>query len=439
MVRSLSVMTKSAKPTAFHHMVARLAHEGRLLRLYTQNVDGIDTSLIPLATATPLPVKGPWPKTVQLHGGLEKMSCTKCHELSNFHAELFEGPEPPQCQSCLTLDRVRTENAGKRSHGVGRLRPRMVLYNEHNPDDEAIGSVTKADLRTRPDAVIVVGTTLKVPGVRRIVREMCSVVRDRRDGLAVWINRDPEPTGKEFENCWDIVVKGNSDEVAELAALRKWDEADLSEWAPVTGHEVEEAKSRGSLQVIVDSPSKLRTTPAALPTPQDSPRLAPLGLHDLERHLLKQSGTKIDHSLNNHLHRVNHKKLSKTTAPAVQGKGRGRPKTTIKATTAKRCHVPASHKLPFKASKANVRPDAKTASKAAGLGSKKSGESPDAKGVVIHAKLKTTTAHDESFPMAPLPPSAAHNNTGMPHESQSKLSGIKIKLDGKATAVQAVE
>ena len=223
MVRSLSDLAKSSQPTLFHHLLATLADEGRLLRLYSQNVDGIDTSLPPLATTIPLNVKGPWPKTVQLHGGLDKMVCQKCHHLSEFQASLFEGPTPPSCQECKERDGLRTMFEGKRSHGIGRLRPRIVLYNEYNPDEEAIGAVTRADLRNRPDAVIVVGTSLKVPGVRRIVREMCGVVRGRRDGIAVWINNAPAPPGKEFENCWDLVVQGDSDEVARMARMRRWD------------------------------------------------------------------------------------------------------------------------------------------------------------------------------------------------------------------------
>jgi NAD-dependent histone deacetylase SIR2 len=100
----------------------------------------------------------------------------------------------------------------------------MVLYNEHNPDDVAIGKVTQDDLRKRPDAVIVAGTTLKVPGVRRIVREMCKSVRDRRGGVAIWINNDLPPVSKDLEECFDIVVQGPSDEVARKAAMRRWDE-----------------------------------------------------------------------------------------------------------------------------------------------------------------------------------------------------------------------
>ncbi|PSK45317.1 hypothetical protein B9Z65_2457 [Elsinoe australis] len=243
MVRNMSKLTKCAKPTSFHHLLATLADAGRLLRLYTQNVDGIDVGLEPLATTVPLKkVDGRWPKTVQLHGGLEKMVCSKCNDLKDFDADLFDGPTPPVCTECVEIDRVRTDIAGKRSHGIGRLRPRMVLYNEHNPDEEAIGSVVAEDLRKRPDAIIVVGTSLKIPGVKRIVREMCATVRDRRDGMAVWINNDPEPTGVEFKDCWDIVVQGTCDKVAQHAALPKWYEqgdVTVEEWQTAVNNKAE--------------------------------------------------------------------------------------------------------------------------------------------------------------------------------------------------------
>lgn len=246
------------------------------MRLYTQNVDGIDTTLPPLATKVPLNRKAPWPKTVQLHGGLAKMVCSKCHALSEFEAELFQGPVPPPCNTCEVQDSIRTNHAGKRSHGVGKLRPRMVLYNEHNPDDEAIGAVTAADLRARPDAVIVVGTTLKVPGVRRIVKEMCGVTRSRRDGVTVWISSDPEPSGIEFKDCWDLVVRGKCDDVARHAALRKWDDDDIGPYEEVSNQQLQEIKqSTGEVKVVIESPRKERTVQQTqgVITPIASPKI----------------------------------------------------------------------------------------------------------------------------------------------------------------------
>ena len=269
MVRNLSHQASVAKPTAFHHMLASLAKSGQLLRLYTQNVDGIDTSLPPLSTVIPLNAKGPWPRTIQLHGGLEKMVCTKCHTLSDFEPALFDGSTAPACPNCMDIDRIRINHAGKRSHGIGCLRPRMVLYSEQSPDADAIGAVSIADLRARPDAIIVVGTSMKIPGVKQMVKEMCRVVRDRRDGLAVWINQDPPP--KEYEDCWDLVIDGDCDKVAEHAAMKHWDDTSV-DYEDTTESDAERAKRRdGEIRVIVDSPHR-RVERTALPTPAPSPK-----------------------------------------------------------------------------------------------------------------------------------------------------------------------
>ncbi|EXJ85929.1 hypothetical protein A1O1_06298 [Capronia coronata CBS 617.96] len=279
MVRKLSTMAENTKPSAFHRFLARLAVEGRLLRLYTQNVDGLETSLPPLATQVPLSHKAPWPQTIQLHGGLEKMMCQKCRHVSDFQAHLFNGPTPPLCPQCVAADTVRTTHAGKRSHGVGRLRPRIVLYNEHNPDDEAIGAVTRADFRTRPDAVIVVGTSMKIPAVRRIVHEMCQIVRDRREGTTIWLNRDPVPPGKDLENCWDLIVKADSDDVARLAGLKEWDDSSPDVTEPYTETDLEKVKSsQGEIEVVISGSPKKEERPAqpllpsAVPNTMTPPR-----------------------------------------------------------------------------------------------------------------------------------------------------------------------
>lgn len=270
MVRELAHLTSQAEPTPFHHMLASIAEEGRLMRLYSQNIDSIDTQMPPLATNVPLNTKGPWPTTVQLHGGLEKMVCTKCGHLEAFNASLFEGPEPPLCEKCREQDQVRTAFAGKRSHGIGRLRPRIVLYNEYNPDEEAIGNVSKADLRRVPDAVIVVGTSLKIPGVRRIVKEMCQLTRSRRDGITAWLNLDPEPQGVEFKDCWDLVVRGKCDDIAELVNLPRWDQQDIGDRDSymVTGDELKEKRladslNRARVDVLLERKRK-RDTPEDL-------------------------------------------------------------------------------------------------------------------------------------------------------------------------------
>jgi NAD-dependent histone deacetylase SIR2 len=272
MIRELSHLTKNAKPTPFHHMLATLAEEGRLLRLYTQNVDGIDTSLEPLATQVPLNPKGPWPRTIQLHGGLQKMVCTKCSELSDFNAALFDGPKPPACKSCEELENTRILFGSKRSTGIGRLRPRMVLYNEQHPEEDAIGAVTVSDLRQRPDAVVVVGTSLKIPSVRRMVREMCQVTRGRRDGFTAWINCGPEPVGNEFKDCWDLVVRGDCDDVARFASLPEWNDKDVGNYREASHEEWKRATGNTKVEVVVEPKHEVVEKLQGIPTPMPSPR-----------------------------------------------------------------------------------------------------------------------------------------------------------------------
>ena len=257
MVRSLSDLSAKAKPTPFHRLLARLAKEDRLLRLYSQNVDGIELSLPPLTTQIPLNHKAPWPRTIQLHGGLEKMVCHKCGHLSDFKPELFQGPLPPLCQECVERDSVRTTHAGKRSHGVGRLRPRMVLYNEQNPDEDAIGTCVASDLRARPDAVIVVGTSLKIPPVRRIVKEMCLTARGRQNGITLMINKESLALGKDLEDCFDVVIEGESDMIAQLAHLKEWDDDSEDIIEECTASDVERAKERHrQIRVVIETPKK---------------------------------------------------------------------------------------------------------------------------------------------------------------------------------------
>ncbi|KDN69858.1 putative Sir2 family protein [Colletotrichum sublineola] len=294
MICDLATMVKAAKPTKFHHLLASLAAENRLLRLYSQNVDCIDTNMEPLKTNVPLNVKGPWPKTIQLHGSVEHMVCSKCTDIRPLKTELFVGHEAPLCEECKTIDELRTQYEQRRSHGIGRLRPRMVLYNEFNPDEEAIGRVSSVDLKSRPDAVIVVGTSLKIPGVRRLVKELCQVTRSRRDGFTAWINTDSEPQHNDFKDCWDLVVRGKCDDVAHWVALPHFDEPSGDQSAYLSEGEDRRRRDRlvrDNLEVQLisptpDSPTKSDSSTAletrkrkhvdpvqSIPTPTASPKI----------------------------------------------------------------------------------------------------------------------------------------------------------------------
>ena len=139
--------------------------------------------------------------------------------------------------------------SGKRSRGVGKLRPSVVLYNEDHKDGEHVGEVVRKDLTgssPRADLLLVVGTSLRVPGTKRIVREFSKAVRLRAtkananannatvDGdsqtptssprrtpvagegpiTSVYLNFDfPVPT-RDWEGVFDVWLKGDAQRFA---------------------------------------------------------------------------------------------------------------------------------------------------------------------------------------------------------------------------------
>ncbi|KFZ18876.1 hypothetical protein V501_00965, partial [Pseudogymnoascus sp. VKM F-4519 (FW-2642)] len=196
---------RSASPTQFHHVIEELAKEGRLHRLYTQNIDGLDTQLPSLGTKIPLPEKKPWPTTIQLHGDLRTVKCQgNPTHLGSFNPELFENEALPCCTICKNNERERTRH-------IPLMRPRVWLYDDYDyADTTAIAMVSASDLRSKPDAVIVVGTALKVESRRKFAIDMCAAVQ-KCGGLSAWINLEPP---SQSLKCFDIVVKGNSDTIA---------------------------------------------------------------------------------------------------------------------------------------------------------------------------------------------------------------------------------
>ncbi|GIK02821.1 hypothetical protein Aspvir_006883 [Aspergillus viridinutans] len=377
MVRSLSEEAAKTCPTAFHHLLARLAQENRLTRLYTQNIDGIETSMPPLATQIPLNVKAPWPRTIQLHGSLDKMVCQKCRHLLDFDREMFNRPDAPECPECSKNNQFRIET-GQRSHGIGKMRPRIVLYNEHNPDEEAITSVMNADIRSRPDALIVVGTSLKIPGVRRLVKSLCSVIRTRRNGVTMWINNEP-PAGKEFEDYWDLMVKGDCEEVARLAGLKRWDDDSEDVFDECNSSEVERVKKeQGAVSIVIRTPKKKQKTQTGILTPSSS--------HDEESAELRHKHPSNGSSLNNPASRGRSLKdvlnKAKSGEPKKAAPKKSAPKKRgKKAEPAHNAKITAFSKV------------TKTSRAATG----DTGKS---------IKLEK----DDTKPMHPLPPSAARNN-----------------------------
>ena len=124
-------MTTAAVPTSFHAFLDQISP--RIQRVYTQNIDSLENRFSSLSTKIPLPLKAPWPKTIQLHGDLRYAVCSKCGWIGSLEPSQLSSTSEMGCMECRVADDVR-QVVGKRCQGVGIIRPRVVLYNELNPD-----------------------------------------------------------------------------------------------------------------------------------------------------------------------------------------------------------------------------------------------------------------------------------------------------------------
>lgn len=221
MIASLHTLSKESSPTEFHKMINDIAVEGRLQRLYTQNIDGLDTRLSNLATRVPL--NTPAPQTVQLHGSIHHMECNKCSLVVDLDPSVFKCRETddeeaklvPNCAQCEEFESVRMA-AGVRSQGVGKLRPRVVLYNEIHPEGDEIGKITMSDLRKKPDCLIIAGTSLQIPGVKAICKQFGQKVKASR-GIVLYLNKEfPSRPIIETIGGTDLVILGDCQNVPKL-------------------------------------------------------------------------------------------------------------------------------------------------------------------------------------------------------------------------------
>ncbi|KAI1785008.1 DHS-like NAD/FAD-binding domain-containing protein [Ganoderma leucocontextum] len=242
MIAQLSQLSEAAKPTAFHRFLRVLDDRRRLLRVYTQNIDALEeksgltfgipdsnfkrakprsSKVKPSAPDAP-PVEASahmaqpdeastsrllspplgTPKCIPLHGTLQLMHCVTCMHscpLRDYIDSLVSG-NPPSCPQCTVLEETR-QLIGKRPRGVGKLRPSLVLYNEDHKDGEEVGNVVRKDLmgsskrkgRAGADLLLVVGTSLRVPGTKRIVREFSKAVRSQHTSMTAL----PDPPADE--------------------------------------------------------------------------------------------------------------------------------------------------------------------------------------------------------------------------------------------------
>ncbi|KAJ6570121.1 DHS-like NAD/FAD-binding domain-containing protein [Mycena vulgaris] len=348
MIARLSELSNAAEPTPFHNLLRTLDDRGKLLRVYTQNIDAIEQksglsfgvppfqdkrskprtpkakslfAVLPeaapplenVASSSRLPTPpAETPRCIPLHGTLQTVHCQVCNHsfaLADHLGSLVLGT-PPACPECTAMEETR-QLVGKRARGIGRLRPSVVLYNEAHKDGEGVGEVVRRDLlglskgkgRSGADLLLVVGTSLRVQGTKRMVREFAKAVRVRgKDGVGsnrpspapgtaaeeelpiktVYLNLDfPVPT-REWEGVFDAWLQGDAQVFAGTLQAEIDKETRAKEAAREKKRRKDEdeaaecgAKRKPVLSQSAESPKRRKIASISVPLPLTPPRSKP--------------------------------------------------------------------------------------------------------------------------------------------------------------------
>lgn len=226
--------------TRTHGFIRVLRDTNRLIRCYTQNIDGLEareglctdmnrgngcrtrfsrkSMKLPRTPARQLPggdLDGGC-EVVQLHGNLAVLKCSMCRATCEWEEQdreaHFQIGEAPPCPSCEVLAQDRRDR-GKRGTAVGFLRPNIVLYGEEHPSADSIGKLSVHDLSLAPDLLLILGTSLQVHGLKLLVKEFAKSVhaRNRGKGKVIFVNLS-KPSESVWKNVIDYWVSMDCDE-----------------------------------------------------------------------------------------------------------------------------------------------------------------------------------------------------------------------------------
>lgn len=115
---------------------------------------------------------------------------------------------------------------------VGTLRPAIVLYDEPHPLGDDIATIQTTDLGKRPDLLIVMGTSLKVHGLKKLVKEFAKAVHQGSSTSAatpkvIFVNKTAPAA--EWSGVIDLHVEGTTDAWVEKVTA-DWKHVRPADW-----------------------------------------------------------------------------------------------------------------------------------------------------------------------------------------------------------------
>jgi NAD-dependent histone deacetylase SIR2 len=258
-----------ASPSRTHHFIRTLDEKKKLLRSYTQNIDGLEEKAGLIGSSNQdarasgkgkgkLRVRDV--RNVQLHGDIHRVRCTLCSAdlpCAEEYLQLFADGLAPDCPECTSrcklplslriyprADALSAEARLARSARplkVGTLRPAIVLYDEAHPLGDDIGAIQASDVSRKPDMLIIMGTSLKVHGLRKLVKEFAKAVHASAPpdttsaktqaknwvGKVIFVNKTPPSS--EWNGVIDYHIDGETDAWAHRVE-EDWRKMRPSDW-----------------------------------------------------------------------------------------------------------------------------------------------------------------------------------------------------------------
>lgn len=230
-ISQLKQSIDAASPTPTHCFIKTLDAKKKLLRSYTQNIDGLEAKAGLLGSSSleakstgksACKLKTKDVRNVQLHGDIHRVRCMSCsaeYPCTPTHLKMFNDGMPPDCPECLSRAEARVARSARPTR-IGSLRPAVVLYDEPHPLGDDIGTIQSSDLARKPDMLIIMGTSLKVHGLRKLVKEFARTVHGKnssmRDGKTkTWTGKvifvNKTPPAAEWADVIDYHVAAETD------------------------------------------------------------------------------------------------------------------------------------------------------------------------------------------------------------------------------------
>ncbi|TDL28247.1 DHS-like NAD/FAD-binding domain-containing protein [Rickenella mellea] len=266
-ISQLKESVDNVSPSPTHHFIKILDTKGKLLRSYTQNIDGLEERVGLLGSSSQdITSKGKGKaklkikevKNVQLHGDIRRVRCNFCSANFPFddkHSDAFNEGTAPDCPDCTARSHARVARSA-RPLKIGTLRPAIVLYDEPHPLGDDIGAIESADLARKPDMLIIMGTSLKVHGLKKLVKEFAKAVQasgvaERAGsglrGKVVFVNKTPPSS--EWEGVIDYYIEGETDSwVAQV--LEDWKKMRPADWEIQTTLVAGSERSNGPFKAV---------------------------------------------------------------------------------------------------------------------------------------------------------------------------------------------